>query len=129
MPFQKIVIFKYHIMKRNNYFKLSSCIIIVILFIAIKNGYINWPGHGNLENLKFEETVVSHVVSNLPDDETVEFGSKFLCKNYKDNGKVRFSANVVYFIVSKDGVKKKHIAHVICNENKDRIIEWRNINN
>jgi len=117
-------------MKRNNFFKLlSGCIIIVMLFIVIKNGHINLPGHGNLENQNLEKTIVSHVSSNLLNGETVEFDSKYLCKDYKDNDEKRFSANVIYYVISKDGAKEKHVAHVICNEDKDRIIEWKDIDN
>lgn len=117
-------------MKRKKIFKLSGCMIIVILFIVIsKNGHINLPGHGNLENQNLEKTVVSHVSSSLINGETVEFDSKYHCRDYKDNDEIRYSANVIYYVISKDGVKEKHIAHVICNEDKDRIIEWKDIDN
>jgi hypothetical protein len=32
-------------------------------------------------------------------------------------------------VVSINGTKEKHIAHVISNEDKDRIIEWKEIKN
>lgn len=117
-------------MKRKIFFKLSGCIIIVMLFIVIsKNGPINLPGHGNLENQNLEKTVVSHVSSTLLNGETVEFDSKYHCRDYKENDEIRYSANVIYYVISKEGVKEKHIAHVICNEDKNRIIEWKGVDN
>ena len=54
--------------------------------------------------------------STLTNGETVEFGGKYLCNDYMENGEARFSANVIYYVVAKDGTKGQRIAHVICNE-------------
>ncbi len=116
-------------MKKSKFIKLAGCIAIVLLVAFAKSGYIHLPGHGNQENKIFEETIINHVSSLLPNDEKVEFGSKSICKDYNENGEVRFSANVIYYLVSKNGAKERHIAHVICNEDKDRIIEWKDIKN
>ena len=79
------------------------------------------------ENKNLEEAVVRHASSLLADGGMVEFVSKYLCEDYKENGEVRFSANVIYYVVSADGTKEKHTAHIVCNEDKDRIIEWKDI--
>ena len=100
----------------------------VMLFVScVKCGHFNLPGHGNRENTNLIESVVNHVSSQLNNGEKVEFGSKYLCEDYKEKGEVRFSANVIYYVVSKDGSKEKHTAHVVCNEDKDRIIEWKEL--
>ena len=114
-------------MKKSKFVKVVACIAIVMLYACMKSGQIHLPGHGNLENKNFKESVVNYVSSSLDNGETVEFGSKYLCEDYKEDGEVRFSANVIYYVVSKDGVKEKHVAHVVCNEDKDRIIEWKEI--
>ncbi len=44
-----------------------------------------------------------------------------------EKDEVRFSANIVFYVISEDGTPEKHIAHVVCNEDKDRIIEWKDI--
>ncbi|MBQ6038344.1 MAG: hypothetical protein IJL37_06750 [Bacteroidaceae bacterium] len=116
-------------MKKTKFIKIAACIAVVLLILYAQSGHINLPGHGNRENRNFEEAVISHVSASIVDGEKVEFGSKYLCEDYKENGEVRFSANVSYYIVSTDGTKEKHTAHVVCNEDKDRIIEWKDINN
>ena len=68
---------------------------------------------------------LNHVSNTLTDGETVEFRGKYNCEDYKENGDVRFSANVIYDVISNDGTKERRTAHVICNEDKDIIIEWR----
>ena len=35
--------------------------------------------------------------------------------------------NIPHYVVSADGTKEKHTAHIVCNEDKDRIIEWKDI--
>ncbi|MCE2615755.1 hypothetical protein [Phocaeicola oris] len=116
-------------MKKSKFIKLVGCIVIMLLVALAKKGHIHLPGHGNWENKNFEEAVVNYVSSLLINGEKVEFGNKFLCEDYKENDEVRFSANVIYYVVSRDGTKEKHIAHVVCNEDKDRIIEWKDITN
>jgi hypothetical protein len=116
-------------MKKSRLINVAGCIILVMLVVFAITGHIHMPGHGNLENKNFEETVVSHVSSKLTHGEKVEFGSKFLCEDYKENDEVRFSANVIYYVVSRNGAKEEHIAHVITNEDKDNIIEWKEIKN
>lgn len=108
---------------------VAVCIAILMLFAFAKGGHINLPGHGNRENQNLKEAVLGHVSSTLSNGETVEFGSKYLCEDFMDNGEARFSANVIYYVISLDGTKEQHIAHVICNEDKDRIIEWQDIDN
>ena len=116
-------------MKKSKFITLAGCIVLVLLVTFAKSGHIHMPGHGNWENKNFEKAVINHVSSILTNDEKVDFGSKFLCKDYKENGEVRFSANVIYYVISRNGTKEKHIAHVVCNEDKDRIIEWKDIKN
>jgi hypothetical protein len=116
-------------MKKNRFIKITGCIILVMLVALAKSGHLHLPNHGNWENKNFEKAVVNQVSSRLSNSEKVEFGSKFLCEDYKENNEVRFSANVIYYVVSINGTKEKHIAHVISNEDKDRIIEWKEIKN
>ena len=116
-------------MGKSKFTKSAACIIFMIIVVLAKSGHINMPGHGNWENKNFEEAIVNHVSSRLTNGEKVEFGSKFSCEDYKENDEVRFSANVTYYVVSREGTKEIHIAHVICNEDKDRIIEWKDIKN
>ena len=104
-------------MKKSQFKKLAVFIVFVMFIALAKSGHINMPGHGNWDNKNFEKAVVH------------EFGSKFFCEDYKENDEVRFSANVIYYVVSSDGTKEKHVAHVVCNEDKDRIIEWKDIEN
>ena len=113
-------------MKRK-WFYIICCFAIVMLWAYAKSGHINLPGHGNRENKNLEEAVVKHASSLLADGGMVEFVSKYRCEDYKENGEVRFSANVIYHVVSADGTKEKHTAHIVCNEDKDRIIEWKDI--
>ena len=87
---------------------IIGCIAIVMLWAYAKSGHINLPGHGNRENKNLEEAVVRHASSLLADGGMVEFVSKYLCED-------------------ADGTKEKHTAHIVCNEDKDRIIEWKDI--
>ncbi|WP_273160030.1 hypothetical protein [Bacteroides fluxus] len=114
-------------MKKSKFIRLAACIVFMMIVALTKSGHINMPGHGNWENKNFEEAVINHVSSKLTNGEKIEFGSKFSCEDYKENDEVRFSANVTYYVVSREGTKEKHIAHVVCNEDKDRIIEWKDI--
>jgi hypothetical protein len=114
-------------MKKSKLLKIGGCIILVLFILFVKNGHIHFPGHGNIENKNLEESVVNHVSSTLADGEEVEFVSKYLCEDYMENDEVRFSANVIYNIISKNGLKERHSAHVICNEDKDKIIEWKDL--
>lgn len=115
-------------MKRNLIYIVGG-FVIVMLWAYAKSGHFNLPGHGNWENKNFEEVVVNHASSRLNNGEKIEFGGKYYCEDYKENDEVRFSANVIYYVVSNDGSKEKHVAHVVCNEDKNRIIEWKDIKN
>ena len=110
-------------MKKSKF--LIGCIVLVVLVSYCKNAHIHLPGHGNWEEKNLKGVVVNHVSNTLTDGETVEFRGKYNCEDYKENGEVRFSANVIYDVISKDGTKERRTAHVICNEDKDIIIEWR----
>ena len=44
-----------------------------------------------------------------------------------EKDEVRFSTNVVYDIISERGQKERHTAHVITNEDKDKIIDWKDL--
>ena len=100
---------------------------VVLIVACAKNGHINLPGHGNREYRNLVESVENYVSSRLHNGETVEFGSKYNCEDYIEKDEVRFSANIVFYVISEDGTPEKHIAHVVCNEDKDRIIEWKDI--
>ena len=114
-------------MKKCNLLKIGGCVVFVLLIMFAKNGHIHLPGHGNVENQNLEEAVVAHVTSTLADGKKVEFVSKYLCEDYMENDEVRFSANVVYDIISERGQKERHTAHVITNEDKDKIIDWKDL--
>lgn len=102
-------------------------VLLIIIWVLISTGHLHLPGHGNRENMNFEELVTNHVKTTLALRKKVEFGNRFSCQDYKENGELRFSANVIYYLVSENGLKEMHIAHVVCNENKDKIIEWKEI--
>lgn len=114
-------------MKRNRLTNISGGILLIVFFMLVSTGHLHLPGHGNRENEHFEEVVTNHVQTTLAHGKKVEFGNRFLCKDYKENGELRFSANVTYYLVSDNGMKEKHIAHVVCDEDKDKIIEWKEI--
>lgn len=114
-------------MKKCNLLKIGGCIVFVLIIMFAKNGHIHLPGHGNVENQNLEEAVVAYVSSTLADGKKVEFVSKYLCEDYMENDEVRFSANVIYNIISWNGQKERHTAHVVCNEDKDKIIEWKDL--
>lgn len=114
-------------MKKNKFIKVSACIILVLIIAYANSGHIHLPGHGNWENKNLETAVVNHVSPTLSNGEKVILASKYQCEDYKENDEVRFSANIVYYIVSSNRMKKEHVAHVICNEDKDTIIEWKDI--
>ena len=114
-------------MKKSKFITIVGCIAVVLFISYLQSGHIHLPGHGNWENRNFERAVVSHVSSGLAKGEIVEFDSKYLCEDYKENDEVRFSANVIYYVISKDGERKQHTAHVVCNEDKNQILEWKDI--
>ena len=103
-------------------------VLLIMILVLLFPRYLHLPGHGNRENMNFEELVINHVQTTLAQRKKVEFGNRFSCQDYNENGQLRFSANVTYYLVSENGVKEMHIAHVVCNGNKDRIIEWKEIN-
>ena len=100
---------------------------VIMLIVLASAGQLHLPAHGSRTNRSFEEAVVNHVQTTLAKGEKVELGSRFLCKDYKENGELRFACNVTYYVVSENGVKEIHTAHVVCNGDKDRIIEWKEI--
>lgn len=114
-------------MKRNNLQKICGIVIFVLLIMFAKNGHLHLPGHGNVEEQNLRQAVVDHVSSTLADGKKVEFVSKYLCEDYMEKDEVRFSANVVYDIISGRGQKERHTAHVITNEDKDKIIDWKDL--
>lgn len=117
-------------MKKGRFIKATIFfLLIVILVLYAKSGHFNLPGHGNWEDNNLKNSVVNHVSPTLRKGRMVEFGGKFSCEDYKDNkdNEVRFSANVIYYVVSNDGKREQHIAHIVTNEDKDSIIEWNEI--
>lgn len=78
-----------------------------MLVTLAKSGHLHLPNHGNWEKKNFGEAVVNQVSSRLSNSEKVEFGSKFLCEDYKENNEVRFSANVIYYVVSNKWYKRE----------------------
>lgn len=115
-------------MKRNSrLIKTSGSILLIVFFVLVSTGHLHLPGYGNRENRLFEELVTNHVQRTLAKGEKVEFGNKFSCQDYKENGELRFSAHVTYYLVSENGTKEMHIAHVVCNGDKDKVIEWKEI--
>ena len=116
-------------MKKSKFMKIAACIALVLLVAFVTSGHIHLPGHGNRENKNFEKAVVAYVSSLFTNGEKVEFGEKFLSEDYKENNEVRYAATVVYYVVSGTGAREKHTARVICNEDRDRIIEWKELTN
>ncbi|MBR5118189.1 MAG: hypothetical protein IK100_06030 [Muribaculaceae bacterium] len=106
---------------------LLGCIALVMLFACSKSGHIHLPGHGNVEKQNLKEAVVNHVSSTLTNGETVEYGGNSGNNYYEENGEVRFSTDVVYYVVAPNGAKEKRKAQVVCNEDRDKIIEWKDI--
>lgn len=116
-------------MKKSKFMKIAACIALVLLVAFVTSGHIHLPGYGNWENKNFEKAVVTYVSSRLTNGQRVEFGEKFLSEDYKENNEVRYAATVVYYVVSGTGAREKHTARVICNEDKDRIIGWKELTN
>lgn len=114
-------------MKKSKLLKTGGCIVLMLFILFARNRHIHLPGHGNVENRNLEKSVITHVSSILTDGRKVEFAGKYLCKDYIENGEVRFSANVIYNTISENGLKEMHTAHVVCNEDKDKIIEWKDL--
>ena len=112
-------------MEKNKIMKVVGIIVVVLLVLYAQAGHINLPGHGNREQKNLQEAVVNYVASKLTNGETVEFGTKYISDDYKENGEVRYSATIEYYVVAKNGTKEKHTAHVVTNENKDKILEWK----
>lgn len=112
-------------MEKGKLIKIIGIIVVVLVVLYAQAGHINLPGHGNREQKNLQEAVVNYAVSQLTNDETVEFGTKYNSNNYKENGEVRYSATVEYYVVAKDGSKVKHTAQVVTNEDKDKIIDWK----
>lgn len=112
-------------MEKGKLIKIIGIVVVVLLVLYAQAGHINLPGHGNREQKNLQEAVVNYAASQLTNDETVEFGTKYNSNNYKENGEVRYSATVEYYVVAKDGSKVKHTAQVVTNEDKDKIIEWK----
>lgn len=114
-------------MRKNRSIRRFGEVLLIMIFVLVSTGYLHLPGHGNRENMNFEELVTNYVLTTLAQRKKVEFGNRFSCQDYKENGELRFSANVTYYLVSENGVKEMHIAHVVCNGKKDKIIEWKEI--
>ena len=112
-------------MEKSKLIKVVGIIVVVLLVLYAQASHINLPGHGNRENKNLQEAVVNYAASKLTNGETVEFGTKYNSEDYKENGEVRYSATVEYYVVAKDGSKVKHTAQVVTNEDKDKIIEWK----
>ena len=100
-------------MEKNKIIKAIGIIVVALLLLYAQAGHINLPGHGNREQKNLQEAVVSYAASQLTNGETVEFGTKY------------YSATVEYYVVAKDGTKVKRTAQVVTNEDKDKIIEWK----
>ena len=110
--------------------KVSIIAVCIALFLTVcyaTSGNLHLPGHGNVEKQNLQEVVVNHVTSTLTNGESVEFVSNYGNDYYKENGDVRFSTNVVYNVIARDGSKEKRTAHIICNEERDKIYEWKDI--
>ena len=112
-------------MEKGKLIKIIGIVVVVLVVLYAQAGHINLPGHGNREQKNLQEAVVNYAASQLTNDETVEFGTKYNSNNYKENGEVRYSATVEYYVVAKDGSKVKHTAQVVTNEDKDKIIDWK----
>ena len=83
----------------------------------------------NQNNLKrnLQEAVINHLSSTLTKVETVEYIGNSSDKYIKVDGEPCFSTNVSYYVVSPNGAKEKHSAHVVTNVGRDKIIEWKDI--
>ena len=106
---------------------LAGCLVLFLAVCFASCGNVHMPGHGNVEKENLKEAVVSHVTSTLTNGETVEFVSNSNNDYFKENGEVRFSTDVVYYVIAPDGTKEKRAAHVVCNEDRDIIFEWKDI--
>ena len=83
--------------------KISIFAVCLVLFLAVcyaTSGHLHLPGHGNVEKQNLQEVVVNHVTSTLTNGESVEFVSNS---------------------------KETRTAHIICNEDRDKIYEWKDI--
>lgn len=114
---------------KNKLLTVALCLVIVIIAVCLKPGHIHLPGHGNWENRNFERAVVQHVASGISQDKKVELIGKYSCEDYEEEGEMKFSAHVIYEIVTTDGARTRHTAHVVCNEDKDTILDWEETHN
>jgi len=106
---------------------LFGFLALVMLYAFAKSGHIHLPGHGNVEKQNLKEVVVNHVSPTLTCGERVEFGGNLGNNYYEENGEIRFSTNVTYYVVAQNGTRKKHSAHIVTNEDRDKMIEWQDI--
>lgn len=104
---------------------LAIASIAMLVVSSCKFGHL--PGHGNVENKNLQESVITHVSSTLANGEKVEFGTKYNCDDYMQDGEARFAANVTYYVISKDGTKQEHCARIVTNEDKDVILDWKDL--
>ncbi len=114
-------------MRNSRLTKTLGGILLISFFVPVFTGHLHLPGHGNRENKHFEELVTGYVQTTHAKGKKVEFGNRFSCKDYKESGELRFSANVTYYLVSDNGMQEKHCAHVVCDEDKEKIIKWEEI--
>lgn len=108
--------------------KVLACSVAFVMLVAFVNcEHVHLPGHGNIERQNLEESVIGHVASTCTHGEKVVFGGNSGNDYFTVNGKVRFSTNVTYYVVAPNGTKEKHTAYVVCNEDRDTIIEWHDL--
>lgn len=109
--------------------KLAKTLAIASTAVLVASSckFSHLPGHGNVEIKNLQESVINHVSSTLAEGETVEFGSKYNCDDYMQDGEARFAANVTYYIISKDGTKQERTARIVTNEDKDEILDWKDL--
>lgn len=58
------------------------------------------------------EVVVNYVTSTLTNGETVEFVGSYGNVYFKENGDFRFSTNVVYMVIARDGSQENVLPHI-----------------
>ena len=119
------ITFKFIVMK-----KISIFAVCLVLFLAVcyaTSGHLHLPGHGNVEKQNLREAVINHISSTLSNGEKVEFVGNSGNDYFKEDGEARFSTNVSYYVVSPNGSKVKHTSHIITNDDRDKILEWKDI--
>ncbi len=117
----------WHMMNKRGVVVAMGFVALILLAVYATVGHLHLPGHGNWEERNFKESIVRHASSMVAHGQKVEYGSKYFCEDYKENDEVRFSARVIYYVVSDDGTIAEHVAQVVCNEDKDRIIDWKEL--